>query len=215
MKRNSSTNKRALIGEVLRRLALSIKEPRTGLLYNSNFELLIAVMLSARTTDEIVNGVTQRLFAVARTPEAILALGKERLEQQIRSSGFYRSKARHIIATCKILMENFGGVVPREREQLEQLPGVGRKTANVVLNVAFAMPTLAVDTHVFRVAHRLNLAKGKTPEKVELELLEIIPKKFSRDAGMLLLLHGRWVCVARKPRCEICFLKEICAFFIL
>lgn len=205
-------NRQALVGEVLRRLALSIKEPRTELLYNSNFELLIAVILSARTTDEIVNEVTQRLFAVACTPEAILTLGKERLEQCIKSSGFYRSKARHIIATCKLLMERFGGVVPREREQLEKLPGVGRKTANVVLNVAFAMPTLAVDTHVFRVAHRLTLAKGKMPEKVELELLKIIPKKFSRNAGMLLLLHGRRVCTSRKPRCNLCSLKELCTF---
>lgn len=192
-------------------MALSIKEPRTGLIYNSNFELLIAVMLSARTTDEIVNGVTQKLFVVANTPEAILDLGKERLEQQIRSSGFYHSKARHIIATCKLLVEKFG-VVPQDREQLEKLPGVGRKTANVVLNVAFAMSTIAVDTHVFRVAHRLTLAKGKTPEKVELELLEIIPKKLSRDAGMLLLLHGRRVCTARKPHCNICSLKELCTF---
>jgi endonuclease-3 len=215
MRKNNSAvvNRRTLLGEVLRRLRLSIGEPITGLLYSSNFELLIAVMLSARTTDEIVNRVTQRLFTIADTPEAIVALGTERLEQYIRSSGFYRSKAHHIIATCQILIEKFDGNVPRERKYLEQLPGVGRKTANVVLNVAFNMPTLAVDTHVFRVAKRLALAQGKTPEKVELELLGILPKEFNKNAGMLLLLHGRRVCVARKPHCNLCSLKEFCDFY--
>ncbi len=205
-------NNKKLIHEVLLRLAQRFREPGTELIYGSNFELLIAVILSARTTDAIVNRVTKKLFAIAATPAAILELETTQLELYIKSSGFYRSKARHILATCKILLERFNGIVPGEREYLAMLPGVGRKTANVILNVAFAMPTIAVDTHVFRVAHRLALTARKTPEMVEQDLLKIVPKKFARTAGMLLLLHGRHVCLARKPRCNICALKDICIF---
>jgi endonuclease-3 len=185
-------------------------EPRTELEYTSTFELLVAVMLSAQATDSSVNKATRRLFAVANTPRAILALGQEGLESYIRTIGLYRSKARHILQTCQLLLERHGGEVPRERAALEALPGVGRKTANVVLNVAFGEPTMAVDTHIFRVANRTGLAPGKTPLQVEQGLLQRVPARYLRHAHHWLILLGRYVCQARKPQCERCSVRRHC-----
>ncbi|MEO5354979.1 MAG: endonuclease III, partial [Magnetococcus sp. XQGC-1] len=176
----------------------------------SPFELLVAVILSAQATDVGVNRVTRELFAVANTPMALLQLGEESLCNHIRSLGLYHNKARHLLAMSQLLLERFHGQVPANREDLQQLPGVGRKTANVVLNVAFAQPTLAVDTHVFRVARRTGLARGKTPEAVELELLQVIPPEFLPHAHHWLLLHGRHVCKARTPLCDSCRIQAWC-----
>ncbi len=186
--------------------------PASELEYSSVFELLTAVLLSAQATDVGVNKATRRLFPVANTPARILALGLEGLESHIRTIGLYRSKARHLIQTCEILLARHGGEVPRSREALEALPGVGRKTANVVLNVAFGEPTCAVDTHIFRVGNRTGLAPGKTPLAVELKLLERIPERFRVDAHHWLILHGRYVCQARKPRCAACAVADCCDF---
>ncbi|MGY0194501.1 endonuclease III [Leptothrix sp. BB-4] len=186
--------------------------PASELEYSSVFELLAAVLLSAQATDVGVNKATRRLFPVANTPARILALGLEGLESHIRTIGLYRSKARHLIQTCEILLARHGGQVPRSREALEALPGVGRKTANVVLNVAFGEPTCAVDTHIFRVSNRTGLAPGKTPLAVELKLLERIPERFRVDAHHWLILHGRYVCQARKPRCAACAVADCCDF---
>ena len=187
-------------------------QPQTELEYTSVFELLTAVLLSAQATDVGVNKATRRLFLVANTPQAIIDLGPERLEGYIKTIGLYRSKARHLMATCHILVEQHGGVVPRTCEALEQLPGVGRKTANVVLNVAFGQPTMAVDTHLFRVSNRTGLAPGKTPLAVEKQLLQRVPAQYAVDAHHWLILLGRYVCQARKPRCWECVAAPHCNF---
>jgi len=176
------------------------------------FELLAAVLLSAQATDVGVNKATRKLFPVAGTPQKILALGLEGLESYIKTIGLYRSKARHLMATCRILVEQHGGEVPRTREALEALPGVGRKTANVVLNVAFGEPTMAVDTHIFRLGNRTGLAPGKTPYEVEMQLLKRIPPAYRVDAHHWLILHGRYVCQARKPLCGQCAVSRYCDF---
>ena len=186
--------------------------PVTELEYTSVFELLTAVLLSAQATDVGVNKATRRLFPVANTPQKILALGQEGLESYISSIGLFRSKARHLLRTCQILIERHGGQVPRTREELEALPGVGRKTANVVLNVAFGAPTMAVDTHVFRVSNRTGLAPGKTPLEVERKLLQRIPTRYLEHAHHWLILHGRYVCQARKPLCPRCAVADCCDY---
>ena len=186
--------------------------PNTELEYTSVFELLAAVLLSAQATDVGVNKATRKLFPVAGTPQKILDLGLEGLERYIQTIGLYRSKAKHLLATCQILMDQHGGQVPHTREALEALPGVGRKTANVVLNVAFGEPTMAVDTHLFRLGNRTGLAPGKTPYEVELKLLKRIPPKYLVDAHHWLILHGRYVCQARKPLCHQCGVAAYCGF---
>ena len=186
--------------------------PASELEYTSVFELLTAVLLSAQATDVGVNKATRRLFPVANTPQKIIDLGMEGLETYIKTIGLYRSKARHLMQTCRILVERHGGEVPRTREELEQLPGVGRKTANVVLNVAFGEPTCAVDTHIFRVANRTGLAPGKTPLAVEQKLLARVPAAYLPHAHHWLILHGRYVCVARTPRCWQCAVADCCDY---
>ncbi len=186
--------------------------PTSELEYSSVFELLCAVVLSAQATDVSVNKVTRRLFPIANTPQKMLALGQSRLENTIKSIGLYRSKAAHLIQSSEHLLARHGGVVPRSREALQALPGVGRKTANVILNVAFGEPTLAVDTHVFRLANRSGLASGKTPEEVERGLLECVPAPYLKDAHHWLILHGRYVCQARQPRCWQCGVAAQCEF---
>jgi len=186
--------------------------PVTELEYSSVFELLCAVLLSTQATDVSVNKATRRLFPLANTPQAMLDLGLAGLENCIRTIGLFRSKARHLLQTCQILIEQHGGVVPRTREALQALPGVGRKTANVVLNVAFGEATMAVDTHLFRVANRTGLAPGKTPYEVELKLLERVPAAYLVDAHHWLILHGRYVCQARKPLCWQCGVRPYCDF---
>lgn len=198
--------------EIFRRLAIAIPEPKTELHHNSVFELLIAVILSAQATDKGVNIATAKLYPVANTPSAILALGVEGLEHYIKTIGLYHSKAKNVIATCEILVNRFDSVVPNTREALESLPGVGRKTANVILNTAFGQPTIAVDTHIFRLGNRIGLAKGKTPLEVELKLMKAVPKEFMQDAHHLLILHGRYVCIARQPKCGECVIRDLCEF---
>ena len=194
------------------RFAAANPTPTTELLWTTPFELLAAVLLSAQATDRSVNLATRGLFAVANTPALILALGVEGLIPHIQTIGLFRSKARHLIETCQILIEEHDGVVPGNREALERLPGVGRKTANVVLNTAFGEPTMAVDTHIFRVANRTALAKGKTPLAVELGLLKRIPSAYLKDAHHWLILHGRYVCKARRPECWRCPVIDLCGF---
>ena len=186
--------------------------PETELEYTSVFELLAAVLLSAQATDAGVNKATRRLFPVAGTPQAILALGPERLEDALKTIGLFRTKARNLMKTCRLLVERHGGEVPRTREELEALPGVGRKTANVVLNVAFGEPTMAVDTHIFRVSNRTGLAPGKDPYAVEMKLLERVPARYLPDAHHWLILHGRYVCVARLPQCWRCAVRAYCDY---
>ena len=186
--------------------------PVTELEYTSVFELLAAVLLSAQATDVGVNKATRRLFPVANTPQAILSLGLEGLEGYIKTIGLYKSKARHLLQTCRILLEQHGGEVPRTREALEALPGVGRKTANVVLNVAFGQPTMAVDTHIFRVSNRTGLAPGKNPLAVEQQLIKRVPPQYAVDSHHWLILLGRYVCQARKPRCWECAVAPYCDF---
>jgi endonuclease-3 len=186
--------------------------PETELEYDSPFELLAAVLLSAQATDVGVNKATRKLFPVAGTPQAILALGLEGLEGYIKTIGLYRTKARNLMETCRILVERHGGQVPRTRDELEALPGVGRKTANVVLNVAFGEATMAVDTHIFRVSNRTGLAPGKDPLAVEMKLLERVPQKYLADAHHWLILHGRYVCVARLPQCWRCAVRAYCDY---
>jgi endonuclease-3 len=198
--------------EIFRRLAIAIPEPKTELHHNSVFELLIAVILSAQATDKGVNIATAKLYPVANTPSAILALGVEGLEHYIKTIGLYHSKAKNVIATCAILVNRFDSVVPSTRESLESLPGVGRKTANVILNTAFGQPTIAVDTHIFRLGNRIGLAKGKTPLEVELKLMKAVPKEFMQDAHHLLILHGRYICIARQPKCGECVIRDLCEF---
>jgi len=187
-------------------------QPNTELEYTSVFELLAAVLLSAQATDVGVNKATRRLFPVANTPQQIIRLGLDGLEGHIKTIGLFRSKARHLMETCHILVNQHQGHIPRSRESLEALPGVGRKTANVVLNVAYGEPTMAVDTHIFRVGNRTGLAKGKTPYEVEMQLLKRIPEKYLVDAHHWLILHGRYVCQARTPRCRECGVSQFCAF---
>jgi len=198
--------------EFFRRLQSVTPAPATELEYQTPFELLVSVILSAQATDVSVNKATRKLFPVANTPESILQLGVEGLKPFIRTIGLFNSKAENIIRTCRILVEEHGGEVPGERKPLEKLPGVGRKTANVVLNTAFGQPTIAVDTHIFRVGNRTGLAKGKTPLEVELKLLEAVPVEFLHDAHHWLILHGRYTCKARKPNCAQCIVRDLCLF---
>jgi endonuclease-3 len=198
------------VEEFYRRLAEERPAPETELGHASPFTLLVAVVLSAQATDAGVNKATPALFALADAPHKMLALGEERVEQLIRTLGLYRTKARNIVALSQILVERHGGEVPRDREALEALPGVGRKTANVVMNVAFGEPTIAVDTHIFRVANRTGLAAGKTPRLVEEALLKVTPAKYKRHAHHWLILHGRYVCKARKPDCPVCVVADLC-----
>lgn len=195
---------------IFERFRANNPNPLTELRYSSVFELLIAVMLSAQATDVSVNKATNRLYLVANTPEAMLQLGEERLKSYIQTIGLYNSKARHILETCRLLIERHQGQVPSTREALEALPGVGRKTANVILNTAFGQPTIAVDTHIFRVAHRIGLAHGKTPLAVERALLNTIEPEFVQQAHHWLILHGRYVCVARNPHCSVCLIRDLC-----
>jgi endonuclease-3 len=196
--------------EAFRRLRAANPAPATELRYDSPFELLVAVMLSAQATDVSVNKATAGLFPVARTPAQMLALGEDGLKAHIRTIGLFNTKAANILKTCRILVAEHGGEVPRTRAELERLPGVGRKTANVVLNTAFGEPTIAVDTHIFRVANRLGLAPGRTPLEVEEKLLRVVPAEFRRDAHHWLILHGRYVCRARAPDCGHCLLADLC-----
>ncbi len=186
--------------------------PTTELEYSSSFELLVAVILSAQATDVGVNKATRKLFREARTPEAIYALGVDGLKRYIRTIGLFNSKAENILKTCRILIDEHGSEVPRSRAELEKLPGVGRKTANVILNTAFGEPTIAVDTHIFRVANRTGIAKGKTPLEVEKRLLRLVPEEFLKDAHHWLILHGRYVCKARKPLCGACAIEPWCEY---
>ncbi|MFC4699791.1 endonuclease III [Glaciecola siphonariae] len=198
--------------EILSRLRANNPHPTTELNYSSPFELLIAVILSAQATDVGVNKATDKLFPVANTPEAIYALGLDGLKEYIKTIGLFNSKAKNVLETCRILIEKHQSVVPENREALEALPGVGRKTANVVLNTAFGWPTIAVDTHIYRVSNRTKLAMGKTVEKVEEKLLKVVPKEFKVDVHHWLILHGRYTCVARKPRCGSCIIEDLCEF---
>ncbi|MFZ6045457.1 endonuclease III [Pseudomonas sp. CR3202] len=198
--------------EIFRRLHDDDPNPTTELAYSTPFELLIAVILSAQATDVGVNKATARLYPVANTPEAIYALGVEGLSEYIKTIGLYNSKAKNVIETCRILIEKHGSQVPDNREDLEALPGVGRKTANVVLNTAFRQPTMAVDTHIFRVSNRTGIAPGKNVLEVEKKLLKFVPKEFLLDAHHWLILHGRYVCVARKPRCGACRIEDLCEY---
>jgi endonuclease-3 len=204
-----NADKRTAIFSRLRELNAS---PDTELHYKNPFELLVAVILSAQATDISVNKATDKLYPVARTPEAILALGVSGLKPYIRTIGLFNSKAENIIKTCRLLIENHGSEVPRTRAELEALPGVGRKTANVILNTAFGEPTIAVDTHIFRVSNRTGIAKGKTPLEVEKRLVRLTPEEFKKDAHHWLILHGRYVCKARKPMCVECPIIEWCEY---
>ncbi len=198
------------VRSVFRKLEEANPEPRSELNYSSPYELMVAVILSAQSTDVGVNKATARLFPVANTPEAMLRLGEEGLKRYIASIGLYNNKARHIIKASEILVRDHGGEVPADRQSLERLPGVGRKTANVILNVAFGQPTIAVDTHIFRVANRTGLAPGKTPLAVERKLLQVVPEEMRLHAHHWLILHGRYICTARKPKCGICPIRAEC-----
>jgi len=198
--------------EIFLRLQAANPHPTTELEYKTPFELLVAVMLSAQATDVSVNAATRHLFPVANTPGKILALGEEKLREYIQRIGLYKTKARHVMQTCRLLLERHGGQVPQTREELEALPGVGRKTANVILNTAFGQPTIAVDTHIFRVANRIGLAPGKDVLEVERKLLKFVPDEFKHDAHHWLILHGRYVCQARKPKCGACIIRDLCEY---
>ena len=197
---------------IFERLRAANPQPKGELHYRTPYELLVAVVLSAQATDRSVNLATAKLFPVAHTPQAMQALGEARLAEFIRSIGLYRTKAKNVIALSRLLLERHGGVVPAQREALEALPGVGRKTANVVLNIAFGQPTIAVDTHIFRVANRTGLAPGKDPLEVEGKLLKFTPAEFRQHAHPGLILHARYVCVARKPKCPQCAIRDLCDF---
>jgi endonuclease-3 len=197
---------------IFERLRAANPDPTTELEYTTPFELLVAVILSAQATDKGVNLATRKLFAVANTPQQLLALGQERLEDHIKTIGLYRTKAKNLLAACRMLLERHGGEVPRDREALEMLPGVGRKTANVVLNTAFGESTIAVDTHIFRVANRTGIAPGADVLEVERRLEKFTPDEFKRNAHHWLILHGRYVCVARKPRCPECIIRDLCEY---
>ncbi|MEE9938434.1 MAG: endonuclease III [Achromobacter xylosoxidans] len=198
--------------EIFARLQAANPQPATELEYDTPFQLLIAVLLSAQATDKSVNIATRKFFPQYGTPQALLALGEEGLSDYIKTIGLYRTKAKNAIATCRILIEQHGGEVPQTREALEALPGVGRKTANVVLNTAFGQPTMAVDTHIFRVSNRTGLAPGKNVLEVELKLEKFVPREYLQDAHHWLILHGRYVCVARKPKCPQCGISDLCEF---
>jgi endonuclease III len=198
--------------EIFARLRAANPAPRTELNYRSPFELLVAVILSAQATDKSVNKATAALFHAANTPAALLALGVDGLSPYIKSIGLYNSKAKNLIATCRLLLDRHAGAVPSSREELEQLPGVGRKTANVILNTAFGEPTIAVDTHIFRVANRTGLAPGKTERAVEEKLLKFVPPEYLKDAHHWLILHGRYVCKARNPACPTCPIEDLCEY---
>ena len=198
--------------EIFSRLRAANPAPRSELDYRTPFELLVAVILSAQATDKSVNLATPPLFAVADTPSKMLALGEDRLADHIKTIGLYRSKAKHLVAACRMLLERHGGEVPRTREALEALPGVGRKTANVILNVAFGQPTIAVDTHIFRVANRTGIAPGKDVDAVESKLMKFVPEEFRQDAHHWLILHGRYVCKARAPDCPACIIRDLCEY---
>jgi endonuclease-3 len=203
---------RAKRAEIFRRFRAANPHPTTELEYRTPFELLVAVVLSAQATDKSVNLATRKLFAVADTPEKMLALGEAGVAEIIKTIGLYRSKAKHLIGLCRQLLDKHGGHVPADREALEALPGVGRKTANVVLNTAFGQPTIAVDTHIFRVANRTGLARGRTVADVEKQLMKHVPAEFRHDAHHWLILHGRYVCQARKPRCGACIIADLCEY---
>ena len=198
--------------EILKRLRAENPTPTTELSYKSTFELLIAVILSAQATDVSVNKATDKLYAVADTAEKILALGEDGLKQYIKTIGLYNTKAANVIKTCRALIENHDSIVPSTRKELEALPGVGRKTANVVLNTAFGEPTMAVDTHIFRLGNRIRFAPGKNVRQVEDKLMKVIPDEFIRDAHHWLILHGRYVCTARNPRCGACVIQDLCEY---
>lgn len=198
--------------EMLSRLRENNPNPTTELNYSNAFELLIAVILSAQATDVGVNKATDKLYPVANTPEAIYALGLDGLKEYIKTIGLFNSKAKNVLETCRILIEKHNSEVPEDRAALEALPGVGRKTANVVLNTAFGWPTIAVDTHIYRVSNRTKLAMGKTVEKVEEKLLKVVPKEFKVDVHHWLILHGRYTCIARKPRCGSCIIEDLCEY---
>jgi endonuclease-3 len=197
---------------IFERLRTANPHPKTELEYATPFQLLVAVVLSAQATDVSVNKATRQFFGRYGTPEKLFALGEEGLTAYIKTIGLYRGKARNVIALCRILLEEHGGAVPRTREALEALPGVGRKTANVVLNTAFGEPTIAVDTHIFRVANRTGLAPGKDVDAVEQKLLKVVPDGFKQDAHHWLILHGRYVCIARKPKCPACLIADLCEY---
>ena len=202
-------NKRS---EIFQKLKAQNPQPTTELKYTNPFELLISVILSAQATDVGVNKATRQLYPVANTPEAIYALGVEGLKKYIRTIGLYNTKAENIIKTCKLLLDEYDSQVPDDRDSLERLPGVGRKTANVILNTAFGQPTIAVDTHIFRVSNRTGIAPGKDVRVVEEKLLKFVPDEFKHDAHHWLILHGRYICVARKPRCGSCVIYDLCEF---
>jgi len=198
--------------EIFARLKQENPEPTTELVYSTPFELLIAVILSAQATDVSVNKATAKLFPIANTPEAMLALGEEGLKEHIKTIGLFNSKAKNIIKTCKLLIQQHNSQVPEHQHELEALPGVGRKTANVVRNTAFGHPTIAVDTHIFRVSNRTRIAPGKTVLEVEKKLLKFVPEEFKQDAHHWLILHGRYTCIARKPRCGACVIEDLCEY---
>lgn len=203
---------KAIRTEIFQRFQRENPKPETELEFSNEFELLIAVLLSAQATDVGVNKATRKLFAVANTPEAIYALGEEGLKEYIKTIGLFNSKAKHIIKLCEMLINLHGSKVPDDREALEALPGVGRKTANVVLNTAFGHPTIAVDTHIFRVSNRTKIAPGKNVNEVEQRLLRVVPKEFLLDCHHWLILHGRYTCIARKPKCGSCIIEDLCEF---
>jgi endonuclease-3 len=198
--------------KIFERLRAANPKPTTELAYGTPFELLVAVVLSAQATDKSVNLATAKLFPMANTPEKISRMGEAKLAEYIKTIGLFRTKAKNVVALSRLLLQNFNGEVPRTREHLESLPGVGRKTANVVLNTAFGQPTVAVDTHIFRVANRTGIAPGKDPLAVEMKLLKFTSPEFLKDAHHWLILHGRYVCVARKPKCPECLIRDLCEF---
>jgi endonuclease-3 len=200
------------VREIFARLRAADPAPTTELAHASAFELLVSVILSAQATDKSVNAATAELYRKANTPAAIAKLGRRGLERYIRTIGLYRTKAKNVVATCKLLLEKHGGEVPRTREELEALPGVGRKTANVILNTAYGQPTIAVDTHIFRVANRTGIAPGKDVVAVEEKLLKVVPEEFRLNAHHWLILHGRYICIARKPGCPECLIHDLCEF---
>lgn len=210
--RNASHVKSRNVESLFERLRAANPAPRSELSYASPFQLLVAVVLSAQATDKSVNLATPGLFEAAPSPAAMIRLGRKGIERHIRRIGLYRTKAKNLLATCKLLLEQHGGEVPRVREELERLPGVGRKTANVILNTAFGEPTIAVDTHIFRVANRTGLAPGKDVLAVERKLLQVVPQEFRSDAHHWLILHGRYICTARKPACATCLIRDLCEF---
>jgi endonuclease-3 len=200
------------IREIFARFKKARPQPTTELLYHNQYELLVAVILSAQATDKSVNKATEALFKIANTPEKMVKLGEARLRDSIKTIGLYKNKAKNVFLTSKMLIDQFNSKVPSTREDLESLPGVGRKTANVILNTCFKQPVIAVDTHIFRVAQRIGLAKGKTPLAVEEQLMKVIPKEYLHDAHHWLILHGRYVCTARKPKCPSCIINPWCEF---